>query len=75
MNKSEEILRKHLIKAIKENKLSFKDEEIVIYKAMVEFAKLHVTEALKQASECSDEITTKLCVKNILNAYNLNNIK
>ena len=53
---------------------------IDIKNAMIEFAKLHVTEALKEASEKAeiedlsydDRIVN---VKSILNAYSLENIK
>lgn len=66
----------------------YENDEIVI--AMIEFAKLHVQEALKQASEKVEMITDEnqdfrlqscncidyvLDTKSILNAYPLENIK
>ena len=49
-----------------------------IKKAMIEFAKLHVKEALKQASEqvyVSDTVFCEIDRDSILNAYPLNLIK
>ena len=49
-----------------------------IKKAMIEFAKLHVKEALKQASEkvyVSDTVFCEIDRDSILNAYPLENIK
>ena len=49
-----------------------------IKKAMIEFAKLHVKEALKQASEqvyVSDTVFCEIDRDSILNAYSLKNIK
>ena len=49
-----------------------------IKKAMIEFAKLHVEEALKQASEqvyVSDTVFCEIDKDSILNAYPLENIK
>ncbi len=51
--------------------------KIKIYEAMLEFAKLHVQEALKQASE-KVQITDfgyAINKDSILNAYNLDDIK
>ena len=49
-----------------------------IKKAMIEFAKMHVEEALKQASEqvyVSDTVFCEIDRDSILNAYPLENIK
>ena len=49
-----------------------------IKKAMIEFAKMHVKEALKQASEqvyVSDTVFCEIDRDSILNAYPLENIK
>ena len=53
---------------------------IDIKNAMIEFAKLHVTEALKEASEKAEIEDLSyddriINVKSILNAYSLENIK
>ena len=49
-----------------------------IEKLMIEFAKLHVTEALKQASEqvyVSNTVDCEIDRNSVLNAYNINEIK
>ena len=49
-----------------------------VYSTMIEFAKLHVKEALKQASEqvyVSDTVFCEIDRDSILNAYPLNLIK
>ena len=49
-----------------------------IKKAMIEFAKMHVEEALKEASEqvyVSDTVFCEIDRDSILNAYSLENIK
>lgn len=47
-----------------------------IKNAMIEFAKLHVEQALKEASECvSCLLPVEETVKDILNSYSLDNIK
>ena len=59
-------------------------EKIAINNAMIEFAKMHVQEVLKQASEkaqaynkpkFSSDINPQVDMKSILNAYSLGNIK
>jgi hypothetical protein len=44
-------------------------------RVMIEFAKLHVTEALKAASDNAVLISTKTAKDSIINAYPLTNIK
>jgi len=63
------------------NKLTYCEYKDVVYKEMIEFAKLHVEAALKAAAENAD---TRLIIytddeeidkSSILNAYPLTNIK
>lgn len=60
-----------------ESGFKLSDIEVKLYsKKMIEFAKLHVQEALKEASEIADdwENSGELAPE-ILNAYSLENIK
>ena len=55
-------------------------EKIAINNAMIEFAKMHVQEALKQASENAESyviggLTSEVDKDSILNAYSLDLIK
>lgn len=80
---SEEIIMKHCNKKTNDFGTSFSNiSKIQCKQAMIEFAKLHVEEALKQALESipclgsSSDIATYEEVENeVLNAYDLNNIK
>lgn len=54
---------------------NYKGDNNSILEAMKEFARLHVNAALKAASTSSDDIVTRQCVEDILNAYPKSNIK
>ena len=49
--------------------------EVDITQAMIEFAKLHVTAALKAAADDYSEGSSDIVHESIINAYPLNNIK
>ena len=51
------------------------NEFLEIPELMIEFAKLHVTEALKQASEKAECDDVGIVENSILNSYPLDNIK
>lgn len=83
------ILRKNLAEYIEQGKCSSQHRADAINDAMIEFAKLKVTEALKQASEKArvdsiyegdnefeePQFSYKVDKNSILNSYDLNNIK
>lgn len=54
-------------------KAQYIEEEVE--KVMIEFAKLHVQQALKEASEKVDCCTEETLEYSIINAYSLENIK
>lgn len=60
------------------NKMLEENDECMSTETMIEFAKMHVEEALKQASEqvyVSDTVFCEIDRDSILNAYPLENIK
>ena len=86
MKTSEEFLvRDELFKTpLTEEEKHYYIDRIITYddyiKGMIEFAKMHVQEALKQASENAESyviggLTSEVDKDSILNAYSLENIK
>lgn len=77
---AESVLRKHLVEKLQSGKDSTEDKAKAINDAMIEFAKLHVEEALKQASKKANyNFKNSPCSglerNSIINAYPLTNIK